>query len=239
MVKLNLGERLNTLQLLPKEGDFVTLKIIRDTQNKLAVTEEEIKEFFYLKEQYYQEYRCECDGTCGTGKSGRGSECERKQAKYEEFINEFNAKQLIAASAIEDIKKNKSEVERNYQQEKENLESNYSYGLLARLKALHALESIAPWFISLLILLVEIAPVLTKLFSPKGPYDNLLAMSEGNYRMEYLKKIQDEEQIKTQFEENKLQKEHLMKKEYLSEKQKMVKEMYKELGQELTKNLNK
>jgi len=200
---------------------------------------EEIKEFFYLKEKYYQEYRCECDGTCGTGKTGRGSECLRKQEKYEEFIKEFNAKQQAVANALEDIKLNKADNEILYIQEKENLEANYSYGLLSRLNALHGLDSIAPWFISLLILLVEIAPVLTKLFTPKGPYDNLLAANEGKYKFEYLRKIHDEEQIKRQYQGGILQQTQLMKKEYLSEKQKMIKELYKELGQELTKNLNK
>lgn len=42
-VKLNLYERVVAMNLLPKEGSFVTLKIIRDLQMELAPTEEEAK----------------------------------------------------------------------------------------------------------------------------------------------------------------------------------------------------
>ena len=43
--KLNIGERLMILELLPKEGNFVTLKIVRDLQGALSFTEKELKEF--------------------------------------------------------------------------------------------------------------------------------------------------------------------------------------------------
>ena len=42
-VKLNLYERVVAMSLLPKEGSFVTLKIIRELQMELAPTEEEAK----------------------------------------------------------------------------------------------------------------------------------------------------------------------------------------------------
>lgn len=42
-VQLNLFERLTVLSLLPREGSFITLKIVGDLQNELAPTEEEIK----------------------------------------------------------------------------------------------------------------------------------------------------------------------------------------------------
>ena len=43
-MKLNILNRLMLLSILPKEGNFVTLKITRDLQNELAFNEEEIKE---------------------------------------------------------------------------------------------------------------------------------------------------------------------------------------------------
>ena len=43
-MELNILERFMLLQLLPKEGNFVTLKIVRDLQEVLAPTEEEFKE---------------------------------------------------------------------------------------------------------------------------------------------------------------------------------------------------
>lgn len=41
-VKLGLFERLVVMSLLPAEGSFVTLKIVRDLQMELSLTEEEI-----------------------------------------------------------------------------------------------------------------------------------------------------------------------------------------------------
>jgi len=45
MEELTLKERILLLGLLPREGNFVILKIVRDLQNKLSLTEEEHKEF--------------------------------------------------------------------------------------------------------------------------------------------------------------------------------------------------
>jgi len=43
-MKLNLQERFVLLQVLPKEGNFMTLKIVRDLQDSLSPSEEELKE---------------------------------------------------------------------------------------------------------------------------------------------------------------------------------------------------
>ena len=34
-----------------------------------------------LREKYYEDFKCECDGTCGTKKVGRGIECISKKNK--------------------------------------------------------------------------------------------------------------------------------------------------------------
>jgi len=44
-MKLNIMERLLALGILPKESNFVTLKIVRDLQGTLSLNEEEMKEF--------------------------------------------------------------------------------------------------------------------------------------------------------------------------------------------------
>jgi len=44
-VKLNLMERFLVLQLLPKENNFATLKIVRLLQERLSPSEDEFKEF--------------------------------------------------------------------------------------------------------------------------------------------------------------------------------------------------
>ena len=44
-MKLNVQERLTLLEVLPKEGNFATLRIIRRTQDRLGLADEEYKEF--------------------------------------------------------------------------------------------------------------------------------------------------------------------------------------------------
>ena len=49
-MQLKLIERFTILQILPKEGNFATLNIIRKLQEALATTEEEFKEFGIVQE---------------------------------------------------------------------------------------------------------------------------------------------------------------------------------------------
>lgn len=44
-MRLNIPERIALLNILPVEGNIVTLKIVRDLQNDLAFSEKEIKRF--------------------------------------------------------------------------------------------------------------------------------------------------------------------------------------------------
>jgi len=44
-VKLNVVERLLSLEILPKEGNFATLKVIRTLRESLSFSEEELKKY--------------------------------------------------------------------------------------------------------------------------------------------------------------------------------------------------
>lgn len=44
-MKLNILERISLLNVIPREGNALTLRIIRDLQSKLSFSEEELKEF--------------------------------------------------------------------------------------------------------------------------------------------------------------------------------------------------
>ena len=48
-MKLNVPERLILLQIVPKEGNFLTLKVVRDLTSTLAMNDEEFKEFNILQ----------------------------------------------------------------------------------------------------------------------------------------------------------------------------------------------
>jgi hypothetical protein len=44
-MKFTVLERIILQEILPKEGDYITFKIIRDLRNELSFTEDEIKKF--------------------------------------------------------------------------------------------------------------------------------------------------------------------------------------------------
>ena len=139
---------------------------------------------FELREEYYQQYKCECEGTCGTGKRGRGSECDRKEKKYLKIAGEYAE---LKAKIENEIKIKQIEIvglgqeQENYKKE---LELSFSSGLMARLLALSELPSAPQYAILLLLICIEIAPILVKLLSPFGPYDHLLKTIEYDFEID-------------------------------------------------------
>jgi hypothetical protein len=99
----NLNEQVVARVAQAEKEYFSALANIDTEKKKLDV---QLREFFDLKEFYYQEYKCECDGTCGTGQYGSGKECERKQKKYEDFILEYESKEI-------DIRESKMALEKS------------------------------------------------------------------------------------------------------------------------------
>ncbi|KAI9550102.1 hypothetical protein GHT06_004996 [Daphnia sinensis] len=125
------------------ENDYQQKILNADTEKKQL--NQELRGYFELKEKYYEEYRCECDGTCGTGKAGDGKECTRKKIKYDDFNQEYQSKEASIGAALILIEQNKKIYTQNFEDEKETLKSNFSYGLLARIKALNGLGGWETW----------------------------------------------------------------------------------------------
>lgn len=49
-VKLDVGERMVVVSILPKEGNFLTLRVLRTLVSRIGLTAEEIKEFGVTQE---------------------------------------------------------------------------------------------------------------------------------------------------------------------------------------------
>ena len=49
-MELSIKERINLLSIIPKEGNIVTLKVLRKLQEDLGFSEEEIKEYKIVSE---------------------------------------------------------------------------------------------------------------------------------------------------------------------------------------------
>ncbi|MEL7003146.1 MAG: DUF4407 domain-containing protein, partial [Bacteroidota bacterium] len=94
---------------------------------------------FELREKYYEDYKCECEGTCGTGEKGIGSECLRKEKKYQKADAEYLLAKQENDDAIANINKDIEDLVTQKDSYKEELEASFSDGLLARLSALSEL----------------------------------------------------------------------------------------------------
>jgi hypothetical protein len=144
---------------------------------------------YEIREKYYEDYKCECEGSCGTGARGVGSECLRKEKKYQKADQEYQESkaenQKLIDQALQEIADLKSEKD-NY---KKGLRQSFSNGLLAQLDALGKLPPGPSIAIVLLLIFIEIAPILAKLLSPFGPYDHLLKTVEYDYEIEEISSI--------------------------------------------------
>ncbi len=142
-----------------------------------------------LRDEYYRLYVCECDGTCGTGEKGRGSECERKENKYLQSNQEYLLSKNENDAEIVLIKSEMAKLLLEHNGEKEQLRASFSDGLLVRLEALKILPYGPQIAIILLLISIEIAPILVKLLSPYGPYDHLLKTIEYEFEIDEITAI--------------------------------------------------
>ena len=160
---------------------------VHDTRT--VALKEELDGYFRLREKYYQEYICECDGTCGTGLKGRGSECKAKQSKYEEYVREFDREKARIDAALAGLTQDRARITAEYTEARKLAETAFSEGFLARLQALGKLGTLASFAITLLLMLVEITPILSKLLAPEGPYDNLVRISEHEFKIKFMRTV--------------------------------------------------
>lgn len=183
---------------LISEVDSKYFDLIQDNAQKKKVEEEQYNKLLMLREQYYQDFKCECDGTCGTKKKGRGVECFSKKEKYETFQAELKLERLKRNQVLNRLSEEESSIRLQMKNEKEMLKASLSYGLLDQIRALNSLETASSIFILFMFVMIEIAPILTKLMSSTGPYENLILEYEKKFEVNYLKALDnlDHERLK-------------------------------------------
>jgi hypothetical protein len=131
-------------------------------------------------------YVREADGTGGSGQRGIEQLTRLKMQAYENAVTQFSPELQQLSQSIKTQDSIVAAVQSNQEQQRKQyatLTAN-NIGFLERNKAMSDLsdkESSVFWssfFISLLILLIEIGPILSKLIMPVGPYDIALAKEE-------------------------------------------------------------
>ncbi|NYJ26783.1 DUF4407 domain-containing protein [Allomuricauda sp. ARW1Y1] len=160
---LNNKEQL-ALQYTPKieslNQDIANLK------NEIATKEAETNAL-------YDTYISEAEGTAGTGLLGKGPVYKEKREKHDAALAELNSLKTTNGEKIENIEAQIAALQTDYDTAVANSQPIIDGfdGLMARINALGKLPWFPSFFIFLLFLAIETAPIIAKLLAPKGEYD--------------------------------------------------------------------
>lgn len=151
----------------------------------------EIVKVAAARDTLYKAFIGEAEGTSGTFKLGKGPVFEEKKMEYDKIESELKAVQEKNQPLIDEreqqVLKLKATRDSSYAKAQPVIQ-NYD-GLMARLEALDKLPQLPAIFIMLLFICIETAPVFSKLFSAKGPYDEKLRNIEHEIEIVSLENI--------------------------------------------------
>jgi hypothetical protein len=164
-------------------------KKVQNRNVSIQQLKQHVEQRYSIREKYYEEYKCECEGSCGTGAKGVGSECLRKEKKYQKADQEYNDIKAENQMLIGQIEREIEALKNEKELYKAELKRTFSNGLLAQLSALSKLPAGPSIAIVLLLIFIEVAPIFAKLLSPFGPYDHLLKTVEYDYEIEEISSI--------------------------------------------------
>jgi hypothetical protein len=121
----------------------------------------------------YDTYISEAEGTAGTGLLGKGPVYKEKRDKHDAALAELNTLKETNATKIAGIEAQIAALETDYNSavtSSQPIIDGFD-GLMARINALGKLPWFPSFFIFLLFLAIETAPIIAKLLAPKGEYD--------------------------------------------------------------------
>ncbi len=151
----------------------------------------EIAKVTAQRDTLYKAFIGEAEGTSGTFKLGKGPVFAEKKIEYDKIEEEMKTvmakNQPLIDEREQQILKLKGQRDTSYAKAQPVIQ-NYD-GLLARLEALGKLPQLPSFFIMLLFICIETAPVFSKLFSGKGPYDEKLKNIEHEIELTTLENI--------------------------------------------------
>lgn len=144
-------------------------------QNQAAM--DSVKQSITTKEKevaaLYQAYITEAEGTAGTKKMGKGPIYKEKRAAYDRAAVQLDSLKKVSAATLTErearAKSLQADVDKKVSETQPVIDG--FDGLMARINALGKLPFLPSFFIMLLFLAIETAPVIAKLLSPKGEYD--------------------------------------------------------------------
>ena len=176
-------------------------------------------------------YIAEAEGTKGTKRLGKGPVYKEKRTKHDAALKELSelksnntdkikAKEIAIANLIHQQKDSETKTQP--------IINNFD-GLMARINALKTLPWLPSFFIFLLFLAIETAPIFSKLISSKGEYDFKLENEESKIKTWIQQQVHQREAIlKTDIElNNKIYSDLKTEEELYNYKQKMARNLIK------------
>ena len=167
----NVNQKFSRIEALKEENQ----------EFRLAIREKE-KE----RQKLFDMIVAEAEGRSPTQLVGKGPVYKEKRAEFDRVDQEYRELRKRNLQAIERNNKMINELREDRNQQIYNSEKNVflHHGFLGQLKGLNSLTSnnaavrYANWFIVLLFIVIESAPMIVKLISNRGPYDALLEAHE-------------------------------------------------------------
>ncbi len=129
----------------------------------------------------YDTYISEAEGTAGTGLLGKGPVYEEKREKHDAYLAELQQLKMTNAEKIAALESQIATLNKDYDQAVSGSQPIIDGfdGLMARINALNKLPWLPSFFIFLLFLAIETAPIIAKLLAPKGEYDYKVEEAES------------------------------------------------------------
>ncbi|WBX70884.1 DUF4407 domain-containing protein [Tenacibaculum retecalamus] len=203
--------------------------------NNISSEIEVLKNEILVKENetntLYETYIAEAEGTKGTKRLGKGSVYKEKRAKHDAALKELSELKNNNTDKIkvkEDAIVSLIKLQKKSESETHPIISNFD-GLMARIEALNKLPWLPSFFIFLLFLAIETAPIFSKLISSKGEYDFKLENEESKIKTWIQQQVHQREAIlKTDIEiNNKIYSNLKTEEELYNYKQKMARNLMK------------
>ncbi len=170
---------------------------IAKLQNGITSLKEEVTSKEKEVNDLYETYIAEAEGRKGTKLVGKGPVYKEKREKHDAALKELSdlkqknvAKIQTNEQAIAQLQIKQKDTEAKTQPVIDNFD-----GFMARINALEKLPWLPSFFIFLLFLAIETAPIFTKLISSKGEYDYKLQDQETAVKNWVKQQVQERDEM--------------------------------------------
>jgi hypothetical protein len=170
-----------------------------ELNNEIAVLNQEIQAQAVKRDTLLLIAQQEADGTGGSRKKNLGPIYKAKKADADSATAALVAITKRNGDLIDQKRRELNSIDSTYKSNVGQLDRSHIDGLASRLDALgHLTDRSEPvrwanWFITLLFIAIETAPVFVKLISPRGPYDDLLDVHEHSFKVYKRERIEQME----------------------------------------------